>query len=93
MFTGSSYKVFFFLIYPIALVLRVALALNKETVMPDYDSAHKRSWPFPAGAMHRIVPEKRNTDAPATQAEYSAGDRSIKAGTKHEQPDALKSTS
>lgn len=60
--------------------------------MPDYDSAHKRSWPFPAGAMHRIVPEKRNIDATGTEHEYANRDRSDKPGTKLEHADSSKGT-
>jgi len=60
--------------------------------MPDYDSAHKRSWPFPAGAMHRIVPEKRNMEATGTAQELLTGDRSDKAGTKLENADTVKGT-
>ena len=60
--------------------------------MPDYDSAHKRSWPFPAGAMHRIIPEKRNTDATGVEQECSSADRSNKVGAKVEHADTLKGT-
>ncbi len=60
--------------------------------MPDYDSAHKRPWPFPAGAAHRIVPEKRNVDSPSTDYEYPNGDRGDKSGRNLEQQEAVKGT-
>ena len=53
----------------------------KELVMSDHEFIQKRSpWPFPAGARHRIVPERRNVDAPSTDYEYANGDRSDKSG-------------
>ena len=60
--------------------------------MPDYDSAQKRPWPFPAGARHRIVPEKRNVDSPGTRYEYSNADRADTSGGKLKQQEAVKAT-
>ncbi len=61
--------------------------------MSDYESIQKRSpWPFPAGARHRIVPERRNIDAPSTDYEYPNGDRGDKSGRNLEQQEAAKGT-
>ena len=60
--------------------------------MPDYDSTVKRPWPFPAGARHRIVPEKGTLDSPSTDHPYPNQDRGDKCGRKLEQPEAVKGT-
>jgi hypothetical protein len=60
--------------------------------MPDFDSARKRPWPFPAGARHRIVPEKRNVESPSTDHEHPTGDSGDTSGRNLEQQEAVKAT-
>ena len=60
--------------------------------MPDYDSAQKRAWPFPAGVRHCIVPKKGNVDSPSTDYKYLNGDHGAESGRNLEQQEAVKGT-